>query len=305
MSFTKLQSASVMLLIKTTTFKPYLLITVSIEVVLSNTMQSSSSRRIVLANTISLIFMLLANVVAGSGMFVNKTVGEVSNKYDTLFTPAGYAFIIWSFIFLLAIGFCIYQWHLLKNGDTKNYISRTGGWLAISNTVNVVWLFCWLNEWLALSVIVILLLLICLCILTVRLRLELDDEPVRTILFVWWPITIYLGWIMVATIACVAAWLVSSGYQGGNIGDAMWTMVMIAIATLLFLLLLKKRNLREASVVAIWAFIAIAVKQWQVHNNISVAALIASFILLIAITLHGYKNRESNVFAKISRGEWK
>ncbi len=265
----------------------------------------SSSGRIVLTNTISLILMLFANFIGGTGLFINKTVGEVSNKYDTLFTPAGYAFIIWSFIFLLSIGSCIYQWSLLKNGDRKNYVSRTGYWLAISNVANVLWLFCWLNEWLGLSVIVILLLLICLCILTVRLRLELDDEPVQTILFVWWPITFYLGWIVVATIANVAAWLVSTDYKGGVIGEEVWTIVMIIIAVCLFLLLLRTRNLREASLVGIWSFIAIAIKRWQLHQNISVAALIASFVLLTAITSHGYKNRESNVLAKIIRGEWK
>ncbi|HEX8461273.1 MAG TPA: hypothetical protein VF623_07580 [Segetibacter sp.] len=262
-------------------------------------------RRIVLANTITLIVMLFANFLAGSGRLIHKTVGEVSNKCDTLFAPAGYAFIIWSVIFLFCIAFCIHQWYLLKNGDPKNFISRTGYWFAISNLFNISWLFCWLNEWFAISVIVILLLLICLCILTVRLRLELDDEPAQTILFVWWPIAIYVGWIIVATVACVAAWLVSAGYDGGAIGAETWTIIMIAIATGLFLLLLKTRNLREAALVGIWAFIAIAVKQWQLHNNISVTAIIASFVLLLATSIHGYKNRATNVASKIGRGEWK
>lgn len=257
-----------------------------------------------MANTISLVFMLFANFLAGSGTWVNKTVGEVSDKYDTLFTPAGYAFSIWSVIFLFSVSFCIYQWHLLKNGDPKHYISRTGAWFFISNMANIFWLICWLNEWLALSVIVILLLLICLCILTVRLRLELDDEPVRTIFFVWWPITVYLGWIMVATIACAASWLVSAGYKGGLIAEQGWAIILIAIATCLYLFLLKTRNLRETSLVGIWAFIAIAVKQWQLHRNISVTALIASLVLLIAATIHAYKNRADNMLAKISRDEW-
>lgn len=248
--------------------------------------------------------MLFSNFIAGSGMFIHKTVGDVSNRYNTLFAPAGYAFIIWSLIFLLSICFCIYQWHLLKNRDPRNYISRTGYWFALSNVFNVLWLFCWLNEWLGLSVIVILLLLICLCVLTVSLRLAVDDEPVQIILFVWWPITVYLGWIMVATIACVAAWLASLGFEGGFISPEMWTITMIVIATALFLLLLKKRNLREASMVGIWAFIAIAVKQWQPHHTISVTAIIASLVLLVATTIHGYKNRASSPFAKLRRDEW-
>ncbi|HEX8333140.1 MAG TPA: hypothetical protein VF622_10980, partial [Segetibacter sp.] len=167
------------------------------------------------------------------------------------------------------------------------------------------WLFCWLNEWLALSVIVIVLLLLSLCMLTIRLRLELDDEPVQTIVFVWWPIVFYLGWITVATIACVAAWLVSTGYRGGAIGEELWTIIMIAIACIIFLVLLKNRNLREAALVGVWAFIAIAVKQWQLHHNVSVAAIIASLILLVAAGIHAYKNRRSNILAKIQRGEWK
>lgn len=264
----------------------------------------SSSMKIVLANTVSLILMLFSNFIAGSGRFINKTVGDISNKYDTLFTPAGYAFIIWSFIFLLSICFCFYQWYLLRNGDPRNNISRTGYWFALSNVCNVLWLFCWLNEWLGLSVIVILLLLICLSVLTVRLRLELDDEPVQIILFVWWPVTVYLGWIMVATIACFAAWLTSLGFNGGVAGEEILTIIMIAIATALFLVLIKKRNLREASIVGIWAFVAIAIKQWQLHYTISVTALIASFVLLIAVTFHGYKNKESNPFSKLHRGEW-
>jgi hypothetical protein len=263
----------------------------------------NSSRKIVIVNTITLGIMLFANFLGGSGIMVNTTVGEISNKYDTLFTPAGYAFSIWSIIFLLLIGFVIYQWLLLKKDDPKNFIFRMGYWYTISNIANILWLVCWLSEWILLSVIVIFLILICLCILTVRLRLELDDEPVQTILFVWWPIAIYFGWMMVATIACVAAWLVSTGYRGGAIGEETWTMVLIVIATALYLLLIWRRNLREAATVGVWAFIAIAVKQWQLNNGIAISALIASLILLVAISIHAYRNREYNVFAKISRRE--
>lgn len=260
-------------------------------------------RRIVVANTLSLIVMLIANFFAGSGLLIGKSVGDVSNKYDTLFAPAGYAFSIWSVIFLLCTCFCVYHWRLLKQGDTQLYILRMGYWFALSNVANVLWLVCWLNEWLALSVVVILLLLICLCVLTVRLRLELDDEPVRTITFIWWPITIYLGWMMVATIACIAAWLVSLGVHGGSIGAETWTMVMIAVATLLYLLLIKIRNQREAAMVGAWAFIAIAVKQWQLHHAIAVTAIVASSVLLIATAAQGIKNRDTNPFVKLRRGE--
>jgi hypothetical protein len=264
---------------------------------------ASHKRNVVIVNTITLVIMLFANFVAGSGVFINKTVGEVSNKYDTLFAPAGYAFSIWSFIFLLTIGFVVYQWKLLRGDDTEEYIDRTGYWFAISNIANTLWLYCWMNEMLGLSVIIILLLLLSLCVLAIRLRLELDKKPVQIILFVWWPIVVYLGWIMVATIACIAAWLVSKGWQGGGIGEDTWTIIMIAIATALYLYLIKSRNLREAAGVGIWAFIAVAIKQGQQHYNISLAAIIASIILLIAIVIHAYKNWRDNDFGDLGKSK--
>ena len=80
---------------------------------------------------------------------------------------------------------------------------------------------------------------------------------------------------------------------------------MIAAAVLIYLLLVKTRNMREAAGVGIWAFIAIAVRQWQAHNNIAIAAIAASLVLMIAIFIHGYKNRAYAPNEKIKRGEWK
>ena len=248
--------------------------------------------------------MLFANYAASTGLFSNKNVADISYKYDTLFAPAGYAFIIWGVIFLLVVGFVIYQWTLLKINDSRQYIKLTGIWFAVSNIANAVWLYCWLNEQLGLSVICIFVLLISLIILTINLRLELDDVPVSNIFFVWWPVTFYLGWIMVATIACIASWLTSTGWEGLGISQSTWTIVLIIIASLLYLLLIFRRNMREAAAVGAWAFIAIAVRQWNIQNVIVYTALIASLILLIAGGLHFYKNRTYNIASKLKRGEW-
>lgn len=259
---------------------------------------------LVILNTVSLALMLFVNYAYNSGVFSNATVADISHKYDTLFAPSGYAFIIWGFLFLLVIGFVVYQWMLLKNGDPQQYIKRTGIWFTISNTANAAWLYFWTNEMMGWSVILILLLLVSLVVLTIRLRLELDDEPVRNIFFIWWPVTFYLGWIMVATIACIASWLVSKGRHGINLPENKWTIIMIAIASLLYLFLIIKRNMREAAIVGIWAFIAIAVRQWTIHNRIGIVAVTASIFLMTATIIHVYKNRFYNIGSKLKREEW-
>ncbi len=191
---------------------------------------SKKSRLLVILNTVTLLIMLLANYAGNTGLFSNVNVADISDKYDTLFAPAGYAFAIWGLLFLLAIGFVVYQWILLKRKDPDQYITRTGVWFAVSNLANAIWLYCWLNERIGLSVICILFLLLSLIILTVKLRLELDDVAVRDIFFVWWPVTLYLGWIMVATIACIAAWLTSVGWSEMGIAGNVWTVILILIA---------------------------------------------------------------------------
>jgi len=264
-----------------------------------------SSKSLVVVNSITLILMLFVNFAGSTGFFSQQTVADVSHKYDTLFAPSNYAFAIWGFLFLLDIAFVIFQWILLKDNDPKNFIQKTGIWFSLSNIANAAWIFFWTNEMTGWAVVLIFMLLISLVILTVRLRLELDDEPVRAIFFVWWPITFYLGWIMVATVACVSAWLVSINWDGAKLQQDTWTIIMIAIASLLYILLILKRNMREASIVGVWAFIAIAIRQWDVHFNISVAAIIASIILTVASLIHAYKNRYYLPSKKLKRSEWK
>lgn len=259
---------------------------------------------LVVLNTITFLIMLFVNYASNAHMLAVHNIAEISYKYDTLFAPAGYAFTIWSVIYLLCAGFVIYQWMLLKN-DSKQFIRRTGTWFIISNIANTLWCYCWVNEWLGLCVLLILLQLISLLVLVVKLRLELDDEPVRIIFFIWWPVCFYTGWMITATVACIASWLVDIGWNGFNISPATWTIIMITVAFVIYLWLTQKRNMREAATVGIWAFIAIAVRQWNANKNIAVAAIIACVLLSIFIAVHAYKNKIYSPGAKIKRGEWK
>ena len=258
---------------------------------------------LVILNTITFLIVLVVNYTASTHLLADVSVGDISHKYNTLFAPADYAFIIWSVIYLLLISFVIYQWILLKD-DPKHYINRTGIWFAVSNIANALWCYCWVHEWLGWSVLIILIQLFSLLILVVHLRLELDDEPVRTIFFVWWPICFYVGWMITATVACIASWLVYINWNGFGISADVWTVIMIIVACLIYIWLTQKRNMREAASVGIWAFIAIAIRQWGVHKEIALTAIITSAVLLILISIHVYKGRNYAPFVKLKRGEW-
>jgi hypothetical protein len=256
-----------------------------------------------LLNTFTLIFALVMNYLSGTGAFDGKTVGEVSALYENLFTPAGYAFAIWGLIYLLLIAFTGFQWYNWLKNQQDHELNKTGFWFTLANISNGLWIYAWLNSFLGISILLMLLLLISLIVLAFQLRLEIWDAPLRIIVFVWWPISIYLGWITVATVANFSAYFVSIGWDGGFFSEITWTIIMIIVATIIYMLLIYFRNMREAVIVGVWALVAIAVKQWELNTGIVYAAITASAILFLYVAIHGFKNRKTSPLLKIKRGE--
>ncbi|PTB97172.1 hypothetical protein C9994_04125 [Marivirga lumbricoides] len=258
---------------------------------------------LLIINTITLIAVIIVNGLGGSGALQGKSVGEISQKYSSLITPADYAFSIWGFIYLLLIAFIGFQWWSYYKKTNLESIDQTGSYFFVSNLANMGWLLLWLNEYIGLSVIVMFILLFTLIRLGIRLNLEIWDAPVRIIAFIWWPIGIYLGWIIVASVTNVAAYLVAIGWDGFPFTPQVWTIILVLIAMGIYLFLMYSRNLRESAIVGIWAFIAIAVKQWSLNTGIASTAIVASVILLVASMYHGYKNRSTAPDKKMKRGE--
>lgn len=234
---------------------------------------------LVIINAVTLLLMLLANYGSFTFIFSNETVASVSFKYNTLFAPAGYAFAIWSLIFFLCIGFVVYQINLLFKKTNDKLIEKCGYWFALGNMFNAFWVYVWTNEWLGISVLLIVGLLITL--IQLMLVIRSGSEKNSNKLWVYLPISIYLGWIIVATVACIAAWLVYMGWNGWGLGPLYWTIILILIASLIYLALLVKYSLVSTAFVGIWAFTAIVVKHWNKEPRIVVAGVSAVLILIV------------------------
>ena len=252
-------------------------------------------------NTLTLILTLVVNYLSGTGYFNGKTVGDVSAQYDTLITPSGYAFGIWGLIYILLLAFIIFLWYSWLKNKYDRELNQTSIWFAISNIFNASWIIFWVNGYIGASVIIILLLLLSLIILTLRLKLEIWDAPMRIIFFVWWPFCIYLGWIIAATVVNIALYVKTLGWNMLGLTETSWTVIMIVVATLIYVFLIFSRNMREAALVGIWAFVAIAVKQWNVNESIVMSSLAASLVLFILITFHAYRNKRTLPHRKIAR----
>ena len=98
--------------------------------------------------------------------------------------------------------------------------------------------------------------------------------------------SIYLGWISVATIANFAALLVDLNWNGFGIPGATWTVIMLAVATLLSVAMIWFRKDWAYTLVMIWAFIAILVKRQVAGGPESawLATMIYIFIGLMVVS---------------------
>jgi hypothetical protein len=246
-------------------------------------------------NFISVIAIVYWNYFVSTAAINGNQMGKLSDEINSLFTPAGYAFSIWGIIYLSlfinAIWFII---QAFKNQNVET-LKQQGLWLTFGNIASGFWLWFWLNEQFLFSVGFMLLILISLMISIVRLKMEKWDAPANIIGFVWWPISLYSGWITVATVTNIAAYLKTENLSL-FFSEEVWTIIMILITTALFLYFLYTRYMREFNAVAVWALIAIAVRHWEAYQSIAITAIICASIIALLSLIQGFKYRKSNPF---------
>lgn len=251
-------------------------------------------------NIIALVATIIINYLSNTGIFNGNTMATVSDKYHNYFTPAGYAFSIWGLIYLGLIAFVIYTGRSLFNNSKNDWpVLEVGWWFVISCAANCLWVIAWLYDFTGLSVIIMVILLLSLIKIIFATRMELDDVQLKKIAFVWWPFCLYSGWITVALVADVSAWLTKINWNGFGISQTLWAIIMIVVAGIINLLITWKRNMREFAIVGAWALVAIAVANWNNNQSIKIIALLIAAILLVSTSIHAYKNRETSPFKQI------
>jgi hypothetical protein len=251
-----------------------------------------------IANGFFLIITVIINYLSNTGIFNDNTMASVSARYQNLFTPAGYAFSIWGLIYLGLLAFIIYQARsLFKKNANDGIVIKTSWWFVLSCMANCTWVLAWLYEYTGLSVLIMLVLLVCLLrILTNANRLQ-NDIKIKT--FVVWPFSIYTGWICVALVANIAAWLTKMQWDGFGITQTSWAIIMICTSGAILLFVAWNYELPGFSLVGVWALVAISMADWNKARLVAQAAIVVSIILLVSLVLQGVKNNKALAKRKI------
>ena len=203
---------------------------------------------------VATIAMIVFNASASAGLVNGVTPDVISGKYPTVLTPAGYAFSIWSLIYVGVIAFSVYQIlpaNLLRFRTIRSLYIFTC-------LLNCAWIYFWHRDQIGICLILIFALLTALLLLLILFnRSDFSGGS----LFTTAPFGIYAGWVTSATLVNFVIFL---KYLDIELSPFAWNtlgvMLIIFAAVMAMLVRWKLRNYFYPLAIA-WAMTAIAIKQ--------------------------------------------
>jgi hypothetical protein len=239
-------------------------------------------------NVLAVITTIVVNGLANALPLNGQTTGEISDRFQVYFVPAGYVFSIWGLIYLGLILFAVYQ--ALPGQRDNPRLHRVRHLFALSCLANIAWLFLWHYEQFPLTLVAMFALLLLLIAIYLRLEIGRAAIPGAEKWFVDVPFSIYLGWITVATIANVTSVLDYLNWGGWGISAEVWAVIMlVAGAGIAWAVSLTRGDLAYMLVI-IWAFVGIAVKHADT-SVVAIAAWVTTALVVLALVVGAMLHR--------------
>lgn len=217
-----------------------------------------------------------------------RSVGEVSDRTESLITPAGYAFTIWGVIFAGSLAWAVHQ--ALPAQRVRELHRRTGWPLAAAFAGNAVWevLFPLLGvSWPVGPAVLLVAIVVATAVAWARLQ-DVRTEGLDR----WLPPALaglLLGWVCVAAAVQVASAGVALGAPATGGPARLWAVfAVVVVAVLAAALVLWARTAAGPFALAVvWGLVAIAVDGGP--SVVTVAALgaaaaVAGAVVVRAVT---------------------
>ncbi len=230
---------------------------------MKNLEQKGDYRLMQILNLAGFVLVVVINFLANYLPINNLDTGEISDMYPNLFTPAGFTFAIWGLIYLLLGIFAIYQARGLvgQPAEPNPLVKRIGYLFFISCILNSAWIFAWHYLQIGLSLLIMVLLLINLLVLYYQIHSVENKKKQKGYLFIAPAFSIYVGWITIATVANVTAFLVGRDWGAWGLSEVFWMVVITLVATGIVLAFMYKNRDWLYSLVALWAYFGIVVER--------------------------------------------
>ncbi|MFT5584881.1 MAG: hypothetical protein ACI9VR_002469 [Cognaticolwellia sp.] len=238
-----------------------------------------------LLNAAGLVLALVCNGLANALPFNGLGTGQLSDLYPNLFVPVGLTFSIWGVIYLWLMGLVGYSFALIRREQERNPLALIGPWFLVNCLANAAWIFAWHWQFVSVSLVVMGLILVSLVAMYLRLGVGKEPASAADRWLVHAPISVYMGWITVATIANVTTLAIDLGASPFGPIPALLTASVMSVAVLIAgRMLWAYRDVLYALVVA-WAFLGIYLKRSTASEDGSQLVATAALIGLVVLGL--------------------
>jgi len=244
-------------------------------------------------NGILLVLTLIVNAMGAIGVINGLSQKEISDMYQTLITPAPSTFSIWSVIYTFLIISIIVM--IIKNKDSYygRAIDEISSLFWLSCALNIVWIISFSYNLIGLSTIFIFAFLIVMVLIVERIgKIQTKNRFLLPITF-----GLYSGWLFIATVVNIAAWLVKIEWGGLGISAEIWASVILLVAVgLTLIVILKTKNAIFPLPIA-WAYFGIynfllAPEGFQGKYSLLPNIALIGIVLLIGLAaIQFYKNK--------------
>lgn len=269
---------------------------------MSQTEKSDRVRRIVVLLTVA---GSIVAALVGSGLFggagISDAAGGAFAADATVLAPAGFAFSIWSVIYLGLLAYAI--WQFVPAQASKPRHRAVGYGVAASALLNAVWIMCVLAWRIAESFVIIMILLGVLLMTFVRVCRRPRRGTVAEIVLIDGMIGLYLGWVTVAAAANLAAWLADVGLTSWAEAPGVPGTITLIGAGLIALITAWRGGRWAPAIATSWGLVWIAVGRWAEDPAApvvaSTAVVLAALVLLLTASRfwHRTHRRDSQALA--------
>ena len=243
------------------------------------------------------VTVLLGAIVAiggaavGSGAFGGQPIAEAAggalSATATPLAPDTPAFSIWSLIYLGLAVFAVAQALPRHGADPR--LRAVSWWVLASMLLNALWIGVVQAGSVGGSVVVIGVLLAVLAVIFVRL-VRMAHTGAVTSVITDTTVGLYLGWVSVATLANIAAFLADAGVGELGLGATAWSVIVLAAAAALSVAYAVFGRTRPTVIVPIglamaWGLTWIGLGRSTgpvVDRTVAPAAFIAAVVALLA-----------------------
>lgn len=232
-------------------------------------------------NIAAFVVVVAVNILSNALPINGQSMPEISAKYPSPFTPAGFTFSIWGVIYLLLLLFVVHQ--ALPAQRDSITLARIGPWFRLNCLANAAWLIAWHYDQLAASLAIMCVLLATLVIIYRILIAEIESASPAQHIVLYLPFSVYTAWIAVATVANLSILQTHLGLDDLGLAAAAWTQLKLAIlAAVGATMVITRRDLPFVLVVA-WAAFGIATKQAETPAVSGAATTVAILALALAL----------------------